>query len=96
MHPYLIVYLKKAIQQISLVLSCKQQTTALRSIHNVSNNSHHANKNTAVFPLVATAYPFPCTFLSLEPRKQGGMNPLSSIKLPLGDALIRLKRIYNF
>ena len=69
-----------------------QQTIALRIIRNVSNNSYHANKNTAVFSLVATTHPSPYMFLSLERRQQGGMNPLSSIKLHLGDTYNDLAR----
>ena len=47
MHPYLIVHLKKAIQQIYLVLNCSsemiayvKQTNALSKVRNVRNGSH--------------------------------------------------------
>ena len=82
-----------------LVLSCSnkviafvQHTIALTMIHNVSNNSYFANKNITVFSLVATTHPPPCMFLSLERGKQGGMNPLSSIKFPLRDTYNYLAR----
>ena len=72
-----------------LVLSCKQQmialeqqTIALRSVHNISNNSHHANKNTIVFSLVATTHPSPYTFL----EKSSGLN--LSYVMSLGPSLI--------
>ena len=44
---------------LSLVLSCKQQTKALSTIHDVSTIHDHKNINTAVLPLVATSHPHP-------------------------------------
>ena len=41
------------------VLSCKQQTIALRTVHDVSNIYDHVDIKTTVSPLVATAYPRP-------------------------------------
>ena len=57
------------------VLSCKQQTIALSTVHNVTNIHDHEDINTVVLPLVATAHPRPYTFLSPERRHKWGHEP---------------------
>ena len=41
------------------VLSCKQQTIALTTVHDVSNIHDHEDTNTVVLPVVAKAHPHP-------------------------------------
>ena len=57
------------------VLSCKQQTIALRTVHDVSKIHDQEDINLTVLPLVAAAHARPYTFLSLEHRHKRGHKP---------------------
>ena len=62
----------QAESQTKQPLSCKQQTIALSTVHDVSNINDHEDINVVVLLLVATANPPPYMFLSLECRHGGG------------------------
>ena len=65
-----------------LVLSCMQHTTAISTLHDVSNIHNHEDINIVILPLVGTTHPRPYMFLSLGRRHEGDMNLPSSINTP--------------
>src|SRR3954468_6040416 len=93
MHLLRIIHLEISIQNSSLVLSCESQPKCKlkatdncikRTLRKVNNPCTRRYKHRC-FPLVATTHP-------LDIR---GLNPQSSITLPLGVAINHLAKVIN-